>query len=180
MLILIKEIQITCLLISAELLLELISMFFIMPFYKVNLIFKKNLIIFMIASIVLMIPLLIPNISNDVYIYIYIPFVSVDILIHKIIEVICSCFLVYLIPPQWKYAHIRASSLPIYLMTFGKIFACFFCFICYKEGTGYFYNNFLLISFTVCSYIIIGIIIYKYTNLRVKALARILRKKALE
>ena len=171
------EIQLTCSIISAELFLQLISMFFIMPFYKVNLIFKKNLIIFMIASIAFMVPLVIPI---EKYYYIYLPFAAVDILIHKIIEVICSCFLVYLIPPQWKYAHIRASSLPIYVMTFGKIISCIFCFICYEDKVGYYYNNFLLISYTAFSYILIGIIIYKSTNFRVKALARILRKRALE
>ena len=175
-----------CLLISAELLLQLISLFFIMPFYKVNLIFKKNLIIFMISSIVFMIPLLF---SSDSYIYAYIPIVSIDILIHKIIEVICSCFLVYLIPPQWKYAHIKASSLPIYLMNFGKIISCAFCFISILNENKnqnvnipftFLYNNALLVLFALCTYLIIGIIIYKSQNFRVKALARILRRKTLE
>ena len=172
---------IICVLISAEILLELLSLFFIMPFYKVNIIFKKNLIIFMIGSIVFMIPLLI---SGDSYIYAYIPIVSIDILIHKIIEVICSSFLVYLIPPQWKYAHIKASSLPIYLMTFGKIIACTFCFLSCITGKirvlSILYNNLFLILFAFCVYLILGLIIKKSNNFRVKALARILRRRALE
>ena len=172
---------ICCLLISAEILLQLLSLFFIMPFYKVNIIFKKNLIIFMIGSIVFMIPLLI---SGKSYIYAYIPIVSIDILIHKIIEVICSSFLVYLIPPQWKYAHIKASSLPIYLMTLGKIIACTFCFFSCITGEiwsiSILYNNLFLILFAFCVYLILGLIIKKSNNFRVKALARILRRKALE
>ena len=135
----------------------------------------------MIGSIVFMIPLLI---SGQSYIYAYIPIVSIDILIHKIIEVICSSFLVYLIPPQWKYAHIKASSLPIYLMTLGKIIACTFCFFSCITGEiwsiSILYNNLFLILFAFCVYLILGLIIKKSNNFRVKALARILRRKALE
>ena len=104
-----KDIQLICLYITIELLLQIVSLFFIMPFYKVNLIFKKNLIIFIIASISFMIPLSI----IDHPIGAYLPIAAIDIFIHKIIEIICCCYLIYLIPPQWKYAHIRASSLLI-------------------------------------------------------------------
>ena len=169
--------QIICLYISIELLLQIVSFFFIMPFYKVNLIFKKNLIIFMIASIVFMIPLSI----IDHPIGAYLPIATIDIFIHKVIEVVCCCYLVYLIPPQWKYAHIRASSLPIYLMNLGKIFACTICFICYKHEKKVFkYNMYLLNSIAIIVYGIIGIVIYKSNNFRVKALARVLRKRAVE
>ena len=173
-----KRIQIICLLISAELVLQMMSLFFIMPFYKVNIIFKKNLIIFMIASILFMLPL---TFLDDKY-KIYLPFASVDILLHKIIEIMCSCYLVYLMPPQWKYAHIRASSLPIYLMTIGKILGCIVCFICYDYTNIklYKYNQVILIGITFIVYGIIGLVILKSPNFRVKALARILRKKAVE
>ena len=173
-----KKIQIICLLTSAELVLQMISLFFIMPFYKVNIIFKKNLIIFMIASIVFMVPL---TFLDGKY-KIYLPFASFDILLHKIIEIRCSCYLVYLMPPQWKYAHIRASSLPIYLMTIGKILACIVCFICYdySDIKLYKYNQIILIGIAFIVYGIIGLVILKSPNFRVKALARILRKKAVE
>ena len=102
-----------------------------------------------------------------------------------------SCYLVYLIPPQWKYAHIRASSLPIYFMNFAKLCACLLCFVCYNGPTDLNHNlddlttvfkfdHHLLISITFIVYGIFGIIIYKSANFRVKALARILRKKAME
>ncbi len=171
------DIQIICCIISVGFLLQLISIFFIMPFYKVNVIFKKNLIIFMIASVILIIPL------TFLYKYIgaFIPIISFDILLHKIIEVMCSCYLVYLIPPQWKYAHIRASSLPLYIMTFGKIFACITCFICYDNIPKIFnYNQIILICIAFLVYGIIGLVILKSQNFRVKALARILRKRAVE
>ena len=174
----IGSIQIICLLISSELFLQLISIFFIMPFYKINLIFKKNLIIFMVASLALMIPLPILTTQAGAYI----PIASIDIMIHKIIEFTCSCYLVYLIPPQWKYAHIRASSLPIYIMTIGKFSSCFLCFLCFKIEDDIIqrFNIIILIAICFLAYGIIGLIIYKSTNFRVKALARVLRKKATE
>ena len=175
-----STIQIIGLLISGELILQVISIFFIMPFYKVNVIFKKNLIIFMVASIVFMIPFLVPAFAEIPW-FVYVPFVSIDILLHKIIEVICCCYLVYLIPPQWKYSHIRASSLPIYLMTFGKMLACVICFVCYENKEIVFvYNQFVLTLIAIVSYCILGLIIYKSNNFRVKALSRVLRKKAIE
>jgi hypothetical protein len=169
-----KDIKIIGLLISAELFLQLISILFIMPFFKINIIFKKNLMIFMITSIVLMIPMSIFDL-----IYVYIPITCLVITIHKIIEYYCSCYLVYLIPPQWKYAHIRASSLPIYTMTMGKFLSCFLCFTYFERNTLNL-NNYILTLISLSAYGIIGMIIYKSTNFRVKALARILRKKATE
>ena len=162
---------------SASLFLQYLSLFFIMPFYKVNVIFKKNLIIFMVASIACMIPLIFLKTYKA-----YIPIVSVDILLHKIIEVMCSCYLVYLMPPQWKYAHIRASSLPIYLMTIGKFIACIVCFICYNNNKDIIFNlNFILLTIIAfVAYGIIGLVVLRSPNFRVKALARILRKRAVE
>ena len=134
-----------------------------------------------------MIPLSIPYLD---YIYVYAPLVSLSAFTHKVIEVMLSCYLVYLIPPQWKYAHIRASSLPIYFMTFAKLCACVLCFVCYsgpkdfksldKTRTVFKYDHHLLVTITFIVYGFFGMIINKSKNFRVKALARILRKKAME
>ena len=171
------DIQLICYFTSAEFILQLASLFFIMPFYKINIIFKKNLIIFMIISIILMIPLSF-NLFYD-HIYLFVPIVSIDIFIHKIIEIMCSCYLVYLIPPKWQYSHIRASSLPIYLMIFGKFAGCLICSIGYTiENIEY--NQHLLSVIAFLIYGIIGLIIYKSKNFKISTLSRILRKKALE
>ena len=168
------EIQIICLLISAELLLQVISMLFIMPFFRINIIFKKHLMISMIASIILMIPL-----SFHLPLGVYIPTVSIDICLHKIIEVLCSCYLVYLIPPKWKYAHVRASSLVVHVMTFAKIFACLLCFSCFseEEKVQIKTNMYILTVIASSIYGLIFGIIYKSKNFRVKALIRILKKR---
>ena len=66
-------------------------------------------------------------------------------------------------------------------MNLGKIFACIICFICYEDEKKVFkYNMHLLNSIAAIVYGIIGIVIYKSNNFRVKALARVLRKKAVE
>ena len=165
--------QIICLLISAELILQIISIFFIMPFFKVNIIFKKNLLISTILSIALMVPL-----SFHIPLWAYIPIVSIDICLHKIIEVLCSCYLIYLIPPKWKFAHIRASSLVVHFMTFGKIFSCLLCFTCYdgSDEKRFKINMYILTIIAFCVYLSIIFIIFKSKNFRVKALIRILVK----
>ena len=112
-------------------------------------------------------------------IYLYAPIVSIDILLHKIIETICSCYLVYLVPPKWRYAHIRASSLPIYLMTLGKIGGCIFCWASYDIEQIAF-NQYVLTGLTFCIYGFIALFFIRSKNFRVSALARILRKKSLE
>ena len=170
-----SSIQLICLFISAELLLQIFSLLFIMPFYRINIIFKKHLTISMIASIIFMIPL-----SFHLNIYAYIPVVSIDLLFHKIIEVLCSCYLVYLIPPKWKYTHVRASSLVVHLMTFAKIFACLLCFTCFSEQTKTKIktNMYILTGIAFGIYGLILIIIYKSKNFRVKALIRILKKNS--
>ena len=170
-------VQIICLLVSAELILQLLSFFFIMPFFRINLIFKKYLFISMILSILFMIPLSFLHLPLSAYI----PIVSIDICFHKIIEVLCSCYLVYLLPPRWKYAHIRASSLVVHIMTFAKILSCLLCFTCYseKEKESNKTNMYILIALALLAYGFIISIIYRSKNFIVKALIRIIRRKFL-
>ena len=169
------SIQIICLLISAELFLQIFGILFIMPFFKVNLNFKKYLLISMILSIACMVPLSfqIPGLA-------YISIISIDIFFHKVIEVLSSCYLVYLIPPNWKFAHLRASSLVIHAMTFGKIFSCFLCFTFYSETVRIELRKINIYSLTLiafCAYISIIIMIFKSKSFRVKALIRIITKR---
>ena len=170
------DLQIICFLTSAEFVFQLVSIFFIMPFYKINIFFKKNLIIFMIASVVLMVPLSFGFINKNIYLYV--PFITIEIFMHKVIEIICSCYLVYLIPPKWRYSHIRASSLPIYLMTLSKIIACLICLASFNRDKIAF-NQHLLTTIAGVFYGLIGLFIYKSRNFRVNSLPRILRQREL-
>ena len=111
----------------------------------------------MITSIILMIPLSFIDFYEGFEIYIYVPLVSIDIMVHKIIETISSCYLVYLIPPKWKYSHIRACSLPTYLMLFGKVLGCLFCLASFSKDKIEF-NQHFLVSVAFLFYGIIGLL----------------------
>ena len=130
----------------------------------------------MIASVVLMVPLSFGFINKNIYLYV--PFITIEIFMHKVIEIICSCYLVYLIPPKWRYSHIRASSLPIYLMTLSKIIACLICLASFNRDKIAF-NQHLLTAIAGVFYGLIGLFIYKSRNFRVNSLPRILRQREL-
>ena len=163
-----------CCLLSGSYLLELLSMFFILPFYKINTRIKKQLVILMICSIILMIPLLLPFLELLYYFII----ISCIILISSIIEVISSCYLAYLTPPDWKISHFNAGALPLYIMTFGKLSGCLICLTSFSNNT--YLNNIVVIIATFIGYGISGFYMVKSKNFRIKAIARIMRKSELE
>ena len=168
------QLRFVCYYVSIELIFQLPSLLFIMPFYKVNLIYKKNLIIYMIASVIFM-----TSLSFVHQYYVYVPVVTIIIAINKVIEVTSSCYLVYLIPPQWKFMHLKAGRLPLYLMLFAKLLGCILCLTSFHPA-GVTVNQYIINLIAVFAYGIIGAFIYKSKNFRVKALSRVLRKRIVE
>ena len=170
-----NKVKITCLLTGVTYLSELISLFFIFPFYKINILFKKYAIILMTMTIILMFVL-----SFFIYIEVNYPYfiiLSFLILINMTLEVISSSYLTYLLPPGWKFKNIRAGALTVYIMAFGKIFGILFCLISYSDST---WNYFGITVIVIIFYT--GMIIYfcKSKNLRIKAICRIIQYKKLE
>jgi hypothetical protein len=163
--------------ISLSYLLELCSMPFILPFYRINTLIKKFLIILMIITILLMIPLSIPQAIEEHFIIYYI-IISLVFLISSVIEVVSSCYLAYLTPPEWKFSQINAGALPLYVMTFGKLSGCLICLTAFYNNL--FLNYHIIIIITFIGYMISGIFILKSKNFRIKAIARIMRKAELE
>lgn len=163
--------------ISLSYLLELFSMPFILPFYRINTLIKKFLIILMIITILLMIPLSIEKVVEYHFIPYYI-IISLVFLISSVIEVISSCYLAYLTPPEWKFSQINAGALPLYVMTFGKLSGCLICLTAFYDYL--FLNYHIIIIITFIGYLISGIFILKSKNFRIKAIARIMRKAELE
>ena len=162
-----------CFLISCSYLLEIFSMFFILPFYKINTLIKKLLVILMASNIVLMIPL-----SFEINVLAYFIIISFLILLSSIIEVLASCYLAYLTPPKWKFSHMNAGALPLYIMTFGKLIGCIICLSAFSEDD--LLNNRVIIAITFISYGFCVYNILKSQNFRIKAIARIMRKSELE
>ena len=170
----IKKVKFTCMLTGFAYLSELISIFFIFPFHKINHLFKKNLIVLMIITNLLMISL-----SVCLYFeitYPYFPIISLLILINMIIEVISSSYLSYLLSPGWNFKHIRAGALTVYIMNLGKIIGCLFCLVSFSDST---WNYFGITIIIFLAYTSISIYLYKSPNLRIKSICRIMQQKKL-
>ena len=163
-------------LICASYLLEIISMFFIFPLYKINTLIKKLLVILMTCTIILMIPLLFG--IKIIKLYGYFIINTLVILLSSIIEVLSSCYLAYLTPPVWRFSQINAGVLPLYIMTFGKICGCLICLTTFIKKK--FLNNLIVLISTFIGYSISGLYMIKSKNFRIKAIARIMRKSELE
>ena len=161
--------------ISVSYLLEIFSMPFILPLYKLNKLIKKFLIALMFLSLLLMIPI---TISKFLNIYIYFIINSLIFLISSIIEVLSSCYLAYLTPPEWKFSHFNAGMLPLIIMTFGKLSGCLICLSAFTENLNW--NHYIIIGLSFIGYGISSIFILKSKNFRIKAISRIMRKTELE
>ena len=167
------EIKNISLLVSCCFCLQLLSIFFISPFYKLNKKIKCSLIFLMILTIGLMIPISIEYISYN-YIVLYISLISIILLINSIIETISSCYLAYLIPPVWKYSNINAAAIPPVVIILGKICGCLICLSAFSEIK--LLNHHIMLGITLIGYGITGDYILKSKNFRIKAIARIMRK----
>ena len=98
--------------------------------------------------------------------------------INFIIEVLSSCYLAYLTPPEWVFSQINAGALPLFVMTFGKLCGCLICLTAFTGNL--LFNHHIIIGLTILGYGISGIFILKSKNFRIKAIARIMRKSELE
>ena len=102
-----------------------------------------------------MIPLLFPSLELLYYFII----ITIIILISSIIEVISSCYLAYLTPPDWKICQFNAGALPLYIMTFGKLAGCLICLTSFSNTT--LLNNIVVIIITFIGYGISGFYMIK-------------------
>ena len=169
-----NKVKFTCFLTGSAYLSELLSIFFIFPFHKINNLFKKYLIVLMTITNFLMISL-----STCLYFeitYPYFSIISLLILINMIIEVISSSYLSYLLSPGWNFKHIRAGALTVYIMILGKIIGCLFCFVSFSDST---WNYFGITIIIFLAYTSISIYLYKSHNLRIKSICRIMQQKKL-
>ena len=169
----VKDTKNISLLVSCCFCLQLLSIFFISPFYKLNKKIKCSLIFLMILTIGLMIPISIEYISYN-YIVLYISLISIILLINSIIEIISSCYLAYLIPPVWKYSNINAAAIPPVVIILGKICGCLICLSSFSEIK--LLNHYIMNGITFIGYSITGYYTLKSKNFRIKAIARIMRK----
>jgi len=163
-----------CIILTIIYLMQIISLFFVLPLRKINVLIKKYFIIFLITSIIFMSPLLYPPILESKFLIIFIA--SGIILLCSIIVILCSCYLSYLLPPGWKIFFIHAGRLPLCLIIFGKFVGILISILNLDEK----YNIYTIFIITVLSYGSIIIYLFITSNFRIKVIARIMRKRVFE
>ena len=170
--------EIICLFLCIIYSIQIISLFFVLPLKKVNILMKKYLIIFMIATIIFISPLLYSPILGSAFLILLIS--SAIILLCTIITILTSCYLSYLLPPGWTMFFIRIGRMPLSVIIFGKFIGTLFSMINSTEQ-GNNNNNFITI-FIIIFISYVGIIIYLFikNNFRIKVIARIMRKRVFE
>ena len=159
--------------------LEIVSIYFVLPLDRINILFKKYIIIFMFSSIIFMIPISVKDLAFENWVWIYFLCVLMIVISSSIIEILCSCFVSYLLPPESKFLFFDAEKLPIRVLVIGKICGCLFCLFDMDNTHGNINNPVLLgISSVVYLFAILYLIISK--EFRIKVISRMIKKKIYE
>ena len=164
-----------CLYLIIIYLLQLISLFFVLPLKKINILMKKYLVIFMIASIIFISPLLYSPISESKALYFMIS--SGLSLLCSIITILCSSYLSYLLPPGLiLLSTFKAAKLPLFLIEFGKFIGIIIGILNNTKN----YNIIFIFIILVISYVSTIVYLMITNNFRIKVIARIMRKRVFE
>ena len=165
--------ELICLILSGIFIFQIISLFFILPLKKINIFIKRYLLIFISATIIFISPLLYTRLLTEGIFVLSISVLGIATF-SNIITVLISCYLSYLFPPRWNYIIGRS---PIYVISAGKALGIFIClFIKINLEFNFYFVCALCVIFYGC--VLVFLIVYK--DFRIKIIARIIRKKALE
>ena len=165
--------ELICLILSGIFIFQIISLFFILPLKKINIFIKRYLLIFISATIIFISPLLYTRLLTEGIFVLSISVLGITTF-SNIISVLISCYLSYLFPPRWNYIIGRS---PIYVISAGKALGIFIClFIKINLEFTFYFVFALCVIFYGC--VLVFLIVYK--DFRIKIIARIIRKKALE
>ena len=165
--------ELICLILSGIFIFQIISLFFILPLKKINIFIKRYLLIFISATIIFISPLLYTRLLTEGIFVLSISVLGIATF-SNIITVLISCYLSYLFPPRWNYIIGRS---PIYVISAGKALGIFIClFIKINLEFNFYFVFALCVIFYGC--VLVFLIVYK--DFRIKIIARIIRKKALE
>ena len=164
-----------CLYLSGIYIMQLISLIFILPLKKINILMKKYIILFMFSTLIFISPLLYEPISNSKILYIVIA--CGVILLCSILTILASCYLSYLLPPGWNICCFRAGKLPLFLIIFGKVVGIFISILNSKDNN---LNINIIFGVTILSYGIIIVYLLINKDFRIKVIARIMRKRVFE
>ena len=172
-----------CLLIFLLVLFKFLTIFFIFQFYQVN--YKYKIFMFIsIASLLLFnLLLIINNIfdnkeNNDNMVFIF--FIILNILLVlgcNIIDICCSCYLSFILPPEWKILGRRVGYWNYYIITFGKIVGGIISIFLSDNGK---VNHWILVGISFLFFVSFLILIFCTRILQIKGITRVIRKSVLE
>ena len=168
-----------CLFLASIHSLEILSIYFVLPLDKINILFKKYIIIFMVSSIIFMIPISVQDLVNGSWVWIYFLCVLMIVISSSIIEILCSCFVSYLLPPESKFFYFDAEKLPIRIQVIGKIFGYLVCLF-EMNSTESNINNPVLFGLTTVIYVFAIIYLLLSKEFRIKVISRMIKKKIYE
>lgn len=154
------------------------TIYFIFPFYEVNYRYKMFMLLSVVFLFLFNIPLLINRIfSNDYQNYFFIILNILLVLACNIIDICCSCYLSFLLSPEWKIFNRNIGHLNNYIIIIGKIIGGIICLLTSDEN---YVNYWILISIT-CGLLIFILYLFLFTRIiKIKGINRVIRKTALE
>ena len=169
------NINILCLLIFLLFFFKIFSIVFIFPFYQVNYKFKKFIVVTSTLLVLLNLPLIIEDVYDNNYAFIILNILMV--LACNITDISCSCYLSFLLSPDWKFLGKSVGYMTNYVILSGKIIGGIIClFLCNKEYT----NHWVLVGITFAFFIFILTLSFFTRILRIRGITRVIRKNALE
>ena len=164
-----------CLMIFLILFFKIFSILFIFPFYQVNYSFRIFMIISVTSLVLLNLPLIIDYIYDNEYIFIIMNILMV--LACDIIHVCCSCYLSFLLSPEWKIFGKNVGHWTNYIIISGEIFGGIIClFLCSEE----YVNHWVLVGISFALFICVLFLIFFTRILKIRGLMRVIRKTAME
>ena len=136
----------------------------------------KYLAIFSVIGLVLFnLPLIIESVYEKKYIFIFMNIVL--LLACSIIYISCSCYLSFILSPEWKIFGKNVGQWPYYLILCGKICGGIICI--FQAPKGYI-NHWVLLGISFTFFIYVLILRFFTRILRITAITRVIRKRVFE
>ena len=169
------NLNIFCLLIFLLFLPQIAKLFFILKFYQVNYKFR----IFIFGSVLVLLILNVPLMFKVVYKnqYVFIPLNILLVLGCNIINLCCSCYLSFIMSPEWKFLCVGVGPAINYVIIIGKIIGGIISLFFSNDNE---VNHWIWMAITASFFIYIFILIFFTRIIRIKGITRIIRKMASE
>ena len=154
---------------------QILTIFFIFPFYQVNYKFKIFMLFTISGLVTFNLPLIIKRLYDNKYIFIIMYILLV--LGCNIIDICSSCYLSFILSPEWKFFNRKVGYLTNYIIIIGKIFGGIICMLFNSKG---YLNNWILAGIIFAFFICVIYFIYFTRILKIKGISRVIRKSVLE